>query len=347
MHTTEYAFPFDAELQGGEYDRTYIADDFARYFRAFLTSGIISDGKDPGTNLQVIANGDMTTTLKAGNLIIDGYRYELKEDLVFTHSAADGVLNRIDRLSVTLDVAGREITANLREGVMSYDPDAPECRRNSEYRDYVVADVYIAANKASITQSAITDTRLDTKICGIAVPFANVDTTEIYLQLQALYEEAAMDNETWQREEREAFETWFEMVRGQLSEDAAGALQNQVNELQANVLETEKSITKIENTITTMESSITITVPAANWLAGTAPYAWKRMVSVPGMLSTTKVKVYPTYEGLTSVESVEAYDEAYQMLAVDADTINGGIILYCVKDKPAVDMKVILEGIGE
>ena len=84
MEAIEYAFPFDAEeLPDGEYDRVYIADDFARYFRAFISSGIISDEGELSTNLQLVANSDMTTTLKAGNLIISGYRYsgdsQLKE----------------------------------------------------------------------------------------------------------------------------------------------------------------------------------------------------------------------------------------------------------------------------
>ena len=37
---SEKSFPFDAEQVSGEYDRVYVADDFAMYFRAFITSGI-------------------------------------------------------------------------------------------------------------------------------------------------------------------------------------------------------------------------------------------------------------------------------------------------------------------
>lgn len=346
MYETEYAFPFDAELQGGEYDRTYIADDFARYFRAFISSGIISDGKDPGTNLQLIANGDMTTTLKAGNIIIDGYRYELKEDLVFTHSAADGVLNRIDRMAITLDVAGREITANIRESNMSYDPIAPECRRNSEYKDYIVADVYIAANESGITQTVITDTRLNTAICGIAVPFVNVDTTETFIQLQALYEEAVADNEAWKQQEQEAFTAWFETIKGQLSEDAAGSLQNQVNELEMSVEDAETSIANLENTITAMGSNIIVTVPAVNWNKNISHYACEQTVPIAGMTDETKVYVYPTHDGILTVDEMDEYDATYTLIDVYAESVDGGLKLRCVKEVPKRDIKILIEGIG-
>ena len=70
---TEKSFPCDAEVTETGYDKEYVAEDFARYFQAFISSGIFMK---EDTNLQVIANGDMTVTLKAGKMIIDGYRYD-------------------------------------------------------------------------------------------------------------------------------------------------------------------------------------------------------------------------------------------------------------------------------
>ena len=54
----EKSFPFDSEEISGEFDREYVADDFARYFRAFISSGTFM--RSP-TNLQVFAN---TTTIQ-------------------------------------------------------------------------------------------------------------------------------------------------------------------------------------------------------------------------------------------------------------------------------------------
>lgn len=215
MEATEYAFPFDAEECEEGYDREYIADDFARYFRAFITSGIIADGGNIAESLQVVANDDMTTTLKKGNLMIDGYRYELMEDMIFHHTAADGVLDRIDRISVTLDTAEREIHAVVREGEYSYKPVAPQCRRTSEHLDYVVADVRVVAGAVKIVQANITDTRLSTELCGVAFPFWKLDTQPFFAQLNSFYNEfvAKSDNsfkqfQDWQANKKEEIKVW-------------------------------------------------------------------------------------------------------------------------------------------
>lgn len=217
MEATEYAFPFDAEECEEGYDREYLADDFARYFRAFITSGIIADGGNIAENLQVVANDDMTTTLRKGNLMIDGYRYELMEDMIFQHTAADGVLDRIDRISVTLDTAAREIHAIVREGEYSYKPVAPQCRRTSEHLDYVVADVRVVAGAIKIAQANITDTRLSTELCGIAFPFWRLDTQPFFAQLNSFYSEFVAKSDRsyrqfqeWQEEKKTEIGVWQE-----------------------------------------------------------------------------------------------------------------------------------------
>ena len=215
MEATEFAFPMDAEECEEGYDREYNANDFARYFRAFITSGIIADGGNIAESLQLVANDDMTTTLKAGNLIIDGYRYELMKDMVFQHRAADGVLDRIDRISITLDTAEREIHAILREGEYSYKPVAPQCRRTSEYMDYVVADVRIVKGAIKVTQANITDTRLSTELCGIAFPFWKLDTGPFFAQLNSFYNEFVLKSDrsydefvAWAEEKKAEIITW-------------------------------------------------------------------------------------------------------------------------------------------
>ena len=178
---TEKSFPFDAEETEKGFDKVYVADDFARYFRAFVSSGIFM--KDP-TNLQVIANGDMTVTLKAGKMIIEGYRYDNSGDIIISIDPADGVLGRIDRISATWSKDDRDIHYTLQKGTPSYEPVAPECRRTEEYKDYVVADIYVAAGVIKIQQQNITDQRLNTEVCGLAVPFTEINTDNIFTQYQ-------------------------------------------------------------------------------------------------------------------------------------------------------------------
>ena len=54
---------FNAELKGEEYDRVYLAEDYARYFASFIGNGVFAD---PSNNLQVQATGAMNITLKEG-----------------------------------------------------------------------------------------------------------------------------------------------------------------------------------------------------------------------------------------------------------------------------------------
>ena len=177
--TSEKSFPFDSVEVDGKPDRAYVADDFARYFRAFISSGVFM--KEP-TNLQVIANGDMTVTLMPGDAIIDGYRYTNPEEIIITIDPADGVDKRIDRISATFSREDRDIHYTLQKGEFSYNPTPPACRRTADCKDYVLADIYVEAGAISIKQKDITDQRLNSEVCGLAIAFSEIDTTTIFLQ---------------------------------------------------------------------------------------------------------------------------------------------------------------------
>lgn len=227
---SEKAFPFDSDKDSlGNNDREYYADDFARYFRSFISSGVFMKNAD---NLQILANDDMTVTLRPGSAIIDGYKYDNTADIVVELDPADGVLNRIDRISVTWSKGERDIHKTVQKGTSSYEPIAQECRRNEEYKDYVLADIYIPAGAIKITQDNITDQRLNTELCGLAMPFSDIDTTMIFNQLQAFYEKVVAENADWEDEKKVAFDEWFESVKDQLSGDVAGNLQNQIGNLE-------------------------------------------------------------------------------------------------------------------
>lgn len=227
---SEKSFPFDADpLPGsGLPDRRYLAEDWARYFRAFISSGTFLT--EP-TNLQVIANGDMTVTLKIGSMIIDGYRYDNIEDIIISVEPADGVLKRIDRVAITWSATDRDIHYTLQKGNMSYDPVAPKCRRSEEYKDYVVADIMVNAGIINISQTNIIDQRFNSEVCGLAVPFTEINTKNIFLQLQAFYDETVKNNALWQQEEKDKINEWFNNIKNQLSGDAAVNLQNQIGTL--------------------------------------------------------------------------------------------------------------------
>ncbi|MCI9681417.1 MAG: hypothetical protein HFI26_08540 [Lachnospiraceae bacterium] len=243
---SEKSFPFDSDQVNGVYDREYFADDFARFFRAFISSGTFMN---EASNLQVIANGDMSVTLKPGSMIIDGYRYDNVADIIINISPADGVLKRIDRVSATWSKEDRDIHYVVREGVYSYEPVAPECRRTAEYKDYVVADIIVEAGAISIKQADIVDQRLNSEVCGLAIPFGKVDTSSLYDQIQAALEEFQNVNE-------KEFEEWFESIQDKLSEDQAGSLQNQIGLLEDLTTQTKNNLVAAINEINSKEIEV-------------------------------------------------------------------------------------------
>lgn len=225
---SEKSFPFDSEVVNGKEDRTYQADEFAAYFRSFISSGIFMK---ESTNLQVVTNGDMSVTLHPGKMIIDGYGYRNVEDIIINLDPADGVLDRIDRISITWSKADRDIHCTVQSSTYSYDPIEPECRRTAEYMDYVVADIRVKAGCVSISQEDITDQRLNSDVCGLAMPFAEIDTSEINKKLEAYYERVMKENDSWRQDEQELFDDWFATLQDKLSGDVAANLQLQIDEL--------------------------------------------------------------------------------------------------------------------
>lgn len=190
--TSEKSFPFDSVEVDGKPDRVYVADDFAQYFRAFISSGVFME--EP-TNLQVLANGDMTVTYKRGRAIIDGYGYRNPRDEIIHLDPADGVMDRIDRISATWIQEERDIHYTVQKGELSFSPKPPACRRTAEYKDYVVADIYVQAGAISIKQKDITDQRLNSEVCGLAIPFAKIDTTTIFLQFMEWFNQVRQQGE--------------------------------------------------------------------------------------------------------------------------------------------------------
>lgn len=243
---SEKSFPFDSDDKvNGKPDRAYLADDFARYFRAFISSGVFM--KQP-TNLQVIANGDMAVKLMPGAMIIDGYRYDVESEIIIQLDPADGVLNRIDRISATWSKEDRDIHYTLQKGTPSYEPIPPVCRRTADCKDYVVADIYIGAGSILINQADITDQRLNSEVCGLAVAFSEIDTTSIFNQFENYFSNYKEFVDEEYKEFAKTVMAWFDNMKDQLSDDAAVHLQNQIDDIVTEIQEiSEEDIEDIVN----------------------------------------------------------------------------------------------------
>lgn len=193
-------------------DRKYKAQFFAEYFSSFIGNGVFPN---PSTNLQVIANDDMTVTLKAGRAWINGYIYINTDDLILPIDFADGALNRIDKIVLKYNTVEREITAKVKKGTFASSPAAPDLQRDDDAYELGLADIYIDAGIVSISQSNITDLRLDTEKCGIVHgTIDQIDTTTLLSQYQAWLTEKKNQYDSdivqWKEEKQSEYQTWYD-----------------------------------------------------------------------------------------------------------------------------------------
>ena len=258
----ERSWFFNAEQTGeDEYDRVYLAEDFAKYFSLFISNGVFPN---PSTGLQVLAQTvpNMTVTLKPGFAFINGYGYENTSDYVFTIDTADGVLNREDSIFIRWYLTDRKIAAYKAVGTPGAEASHVDLIRTEDYWDLCVARITVKAGVTSITQSAITDTRLNTDLCGIVATLVDqVDTTTLYNQIQADLEEFQNVSEedftawyqqqqqmftewyqqqqqmfnTWYQEQQSDFDEWFDDINAKLGTEPATALQQQIDEINTTI----------------------------------------------------------------------------------------------------------------
>ena len=192
-------------------DRKYDAGKFAEYFASFIGNGVFPN---PATGLQAASNNDMTVTVQAGKAWINGYILINDDDYVLTLDAADGMLNRIDRIVARYDTADREIRLEVKKGTFASSPVAPALQRDADAYELGLADVYIAAGAVSISQANITDLRMNSSYCGIVKGTVDqIDTTNLFAQYQA------------------AFEGWFQELQDVLDENTAANLLNRINQV--------------------------------------------------------------------------------------------------------------------
>lgn len=224
-------------------DRVYFAEDFARHLACYFSNGIFNNG------CQVVSNDNMTVSVKSGSANINGYRYDNDSIKILDIDNADGILNRIDNIVIRLDLTNRNITAQVVKGIPAQNAVAPDLVRNTTVYDLRIAKISIPANTPTITQDLITDTRFITSDCGDVISTIKTpDTEDLFVQIQSIFDNTISDM-------TDNFEKWFEVIKGQLGEDAAVALTLSLAELKEKVtsLETDNQNTKVS--ITTLNNN--------------------------------------------------------------------------------------------
>ena len=102
--------------------------------------------------------------------------------------AADGVLNRIDRIIVEWKTTNYVDLPEIKvlKGATSSTAKAPVLTNNSTVRQISLARIAVNAGVTAITASMITDERLDTSVCGLVTDWVSIDTSVMHSQFEAL-----------------------------------------------------------------------------------------------------------------------------------------------------------------
>lgn len=242
-------------------DRAYSADDMNRPYRRLISNGIFATPKGTASDdLQVLAaDNGMNIIVSKGDAIIGDKWFENPSDLTITVSQNSEVLTRIDSIIAQVDrtQAGRAGSIVYRQGSASSNPVHPTINEDEDIFEMRIADIRISPSCVKVTQDLITDCRGSDECPWITSLIYQVDTSTLYAQWQAAYQKYYDDQEAEHDEyfeefkstmasffaqEEQSFETWFNQMKDQLSEDAAGNLQLEIDKLNALLMETIRPI---------------------------------------------------------------------------------------------------------
>ena len=183
------SFPWDSLVtEMGEdgfpvYDRSYSADDLAEVYETFFSNGVFIDSDEA---MVVKSTSGMMLTVGYGKCHINGrigYITKEREILTIESTSQPRIATVVLRFDKTL--SSRSITVDVVYGTPAEAPTRPALTRTRTVWELGLADILVKANVTSISQTNITDTRLETVRCGAVAPFMTIDTSSFYAKLEA------------------------------------------------------------------------------------------------------------------------------------------------------------------
>lgn len=146
-------------------DRKYKSEDFANYFKTFITTGV---NPSPGS-LKVLKKSNNQVEISSGSGCINGYLYLNSNAL--TKSITVGT-SRQDRIVLKLDLINRTLSIFIKQGTTSA---PPVMQRDSSVYELSLAKIIINGSDFSIV-----DERPDDNVCGFMSFTGKADTQEIW-----------------------------------------------------------------------------------------------------------------------------------------------------------------------
>ena len=184
------SWPWDSIVEGFDedtgfplYDRSYTAEELREVLMTFFSNGVFTEQADA---FAPKAGTGMEITISPGRCFIQGDVgiEDIARTMVFKAASSQ---DRYDTVVLRWDnnLDARHIELYVKQGTASAKPTRPGLTRGETVWELGICDVFIPAGTTSISQSRITDTRLETARCGSVQPFQTINTTTFFDQIQA------------------------------------------------------------------------------------------------------------------------------------------------------------------
>ena len=210
-----YGFYNAIKQSDGTYDRAYNSDQISDMFEGLVTSGVY---ESVGNALIVKEKSGLTVEVGTGRIVMsDGKWMKNDAKLDITLAAAHLTLNRWSAIVVRADSTNRNITIVEKAGTPATNPTKPSMTVSQTIEEKCLAYVYVGKGATAIGQMDITDVRADNSLCGwVTGVIKQVNTSELFLQYQAAYEQQLTAMREWQIAQKAAFDAWFSTLTDQL-----------------------------------------------------------------------------------------------------------------------------------
>lgn len=292
-------------------DRKYNARQVSELFDGIIRDGVYAS---IGDKLVVKQGTGMQITVGTGRAWFNHSWSLVDAEYPLTVDQSDLILDRIDAvvLEVNESTEVRDNSIKMVKGTAASSPQKPTMTDTEFVHQYPLAYISIKKGVTEITTADI-EINVGKDNCPYVTSILEaVSIEELYAQWEAQFK-------GWEEGQKTQFEEWFERIKGQLSEDAAGNLQMQVD--------------------AATSRTYTAVLPASGW-TGSASAGYTQTVSCEGM--TADVVTLPPSIQPTGVRGTDiAQREALGYISM-VETMVGLVTVTCWEDKPTVDLTVYL-----
>lgn len=237
MAISTTAFPFTSEVtydaQGWpELDRAVDSTVLRNMIKKFFSNGLFLSADANCWAVTAPSDDSLTVTVSPGAGVIQGATGYTENSGTLTLPAADASLPRYDMIVARLNDnnAYRNIYLDVVTGTAASTPAYPDLTQSDSVWEIGIAAVLRPAASTTITQSNITDLRANSDYAGQVNAIDSIDTSEWSAQLDAYYLEYVARSAAYESASQASFTAWFEDMKDQLSEDAAGNLQLEIDD---------------------------------------------------------------------------------------------------------------------